>query len=46
MNVKDTGTCARRFAPNQLNDRPTVAFVEHDAAFMERVATEVIDLSP
>ena len=28
-----------------LNDRPTVVFVEHDAAFVERVATEVIDLS-
>ena len=45
MNVKGTGTCARRCAPNQPNDRPTVVFVEHDAAFVERVATEVIDLS-
>ena len=45
MNVKGTGTCARRCAPNQLNHRPTVVFVEHDAAFVERVATKVIDLS-
>lgn len=28
-----------------LSDQPTVMFVEHDAAFVERVATEVIDLS-
>ena len=28
-----------------LSDQPTVVFVEHDAAFVERVATEVIDLS-
>ncbi|MCY3812853.1 MAG: ABC-F family ATP-binding cassette domain-containing protein [Gammaproteobacteria bacterium] len=28
-----------------LADQPTVVFVEHDAAFVERVATEVIDLS-
>ena len=28
-----------------LADQPTVVFVEHDAAFVERVATQVIDLS-
>ncbi len=28
-----------------LRDRPTVVFVEHDAAFVERVATQVIQLS-
>ena len=28
-----------------LSDQPTVMFVEHDAAFVERVATEVINLS-
>ena len=27
-----------------LRDEPTVIFVEHDAAFVERVATQVIDL--
>ena len=27
-----------------LRDKPTVAFVEHDAAFVERVATQVIQL--
>ena len=27
-----------------LRDQPTVVFVEHDAAFVERVATQVIDL--
>ena len=29
-----------------LADQPTVVFVEHDAAFVERVATEIVDLSP
>ncbi|MXY58434.1 MAG: ABC-F family ATP-binding cassette domain-containing protein [Gammaproteobacteria bacterium] len=28
-----------------LRDKPTVVFVEHDAAFMERVATQVIRVS-
>ena len=28
-----------------LRDQPTVVFVEHDAAFVRRVATEVIDLA-
>ena len=27
-----------------LRDRPTLVFVEHDAAFIENVATQVIDL--
>ena len=29
-----------------LADQPTVVFVEHDAAFVERVATQIVDLSP
>jgi len=28
-----------------LEDRPTLIFVEHDQAFIDRVATRVVDLT-
>ena len=29
-----------------LRDTPTLVFVEHDAAFVDRVATQVVELQP